>query len=262
MQSLEALRARRQSYQGIFQILSSMKVITAIRWQKVRQDYQEATVYSEGIRQRLETLLVEPLPPPAGPLGLILMSSDEGLVGSFNEPLFAMLRQRGKERPLRVAAMGRKGKAFLTREGIPALSLEIPPFPRYPELLATCEALVDSAARGEIGGVEVLFNCFESFSRHTPVFRRIFPPDVQPKGRENGLGSSPPSLLRYLFLESLASELFMAARQSMASEQSARLATVSGAEERMKRALELLTQQLHQASQARITEDLIAMTSQ
>lgn len=272
MPTVEDYQRQLGTYGALQHLLGSMKVVAAVRWQQVRRDFAEAEAYARGIREAL-ALIGSPAPcepghAPTGAPGIVLITSDEGLVGGFNQPLFDRLKAVCRESggTAEVVALGERGRQFLHREGIRTLYERGRLRPKEGEgvdLLDVCETLIAAMADGRIRDVTVLYNHFHGFSQYEPVMRRVFPLDVPPPDDTDDrlLGTPPDQIRRHLLLEGLRADLYMALRQSMASEQSARLRTITGASDRLQAMVEETTRTYHQARQERITEELIELTA-
>lgn len=223
MATFEELAARLKSQQAIGRMVGALKAIAAVRWQRVRREYAEAEAYARDARQALADLAAEwPDALPAaseGPVGLVVFTSQRGLVGNFNQLLLAHVQ---------------------ALEGTVIQPDEDP---------------------ARFSAIRAVYHHFEGFGRSRVVDRRVYPPESVSPTRDGLLLASPARELAHrLYRECVLAALAMAAAQSRASEHSARLRTLIGAEEQIKRMVEESTRAYHQARQERLTRELIEIS--
>jgi F-type H+-transporting ATPase subunit gamma len=209
---------------------------------------------------------------PETKIGAIVVGSDQGLVGRFNEVLmdFAMTNVNSLPgRPTRVWAVGERMQAL-----IPAPLIAVPqawPVPASVEAITPLvgRILIDIGAareRGDIAELHVFHNRPKSAAAYEPVGRRLLPLDA---AWRNGMAavrwptSSPPQLIDpagraleafirgYLFVV-----LFQACAESLAAENASRLAAMQRAEKNIREILEDLNGKYRRLRQESIDEEL------
>jgi len=207
----------------------------------------------------------------AGPIGAVVFGSDQGLVGQFNDTIFARALKGaeaaaglavvwpvGERVALALADGGaRLGPAFALPSGIAAVGALVG------QLLVEIEA---SRERGEIAQVLLFHHRPAGGAAYEPTCTRLLPldsawerallarpwptkarPDVLPPG---------PSTLAACIREYLFVSLYRACAQSLASENAARLVAMQRAEKNIGELLQQLTQDFHRVRQGSIDEEL------
>lgn len=203
MQSLRDIRQNIKAIKSTQQIMQTMKMISNARIRKA----QEAMVSARPFARKMENLIhdlkkpILSLPPQEegkenwasrffvnasgdkNKIGLIVITGDKGLAGSFNAVVLrAVLQfikaQTGKE--IFVFAIGKKGRDFLARLKMPNLHLvyeSVGIFPKvsyaHAELLG--EAMLKTFVTENLGAVTLIYNDFKSLASQNLVVREILP---------------------------------------------------------------------------------------
>lgn len=217
-------------------------------------------------------------------IGAVVFGSDQGLVGQFNEQIAEFVRATLADIPGKktVWAVGERIHARLADIGLPPASRFVVPnsvtaiTPLVSQLLLGGgsgqwpAAGEESADRWPQTTVFIFHNQLRSKAVCEPVCRRLLPLDEEwrrdlakkhwpsrtvPEVFHNG--SVLPVLVReYLFVS-----LFRACAESLAGENSSRLAAMQRAEKNIDELLENLTQSFHRLRQSSIDEELFDVIS-
>ena len=210
-------------------------------------------------------------------LGVILIGSDQGLVGRFNEVLleFALdVLQRTPATITRVWVVGERMQQVAADSSLPPGVLL--PIPYSIEAITPLVGQLIIAADAElshrsIGGVHVFHHQPLRGGSYKAVSKRLLPLDalwqremaVHPWPARalpevlGGAAAAIDALVRnYLFIV-----LFQACAEALASENASRLAAMQRAEENIATVLNSLTQQFHRVRQASIDEELFEVVS-
>lgn len=210
-------------------------------------------------------------------IGAIIIGSDQGLVGRFNEVLLDFATQTLAalaEKKRKVWTIGERIHALVVDSGLPQASLLSVPAsvhaitPLVGQILIAIEAARD---RGEVGDVYLFHNHPKAGAFYAPVSMRLLPLDQAWRSRQAALpwptkmlpevieGDTPalPAFIRgYLFVL-----LFQACAESLASENASRLAAMQRAEKNIKDMLETLNRRFHILRQESIDEELFDVIS-
>jgi F-type H+-transporting ATPase subunit gamma len=264
-------------------VVRSMKTLAASSIGQYERAVESLRDYRRTVELGLSACLRQSNdPPPArsrtpAAIGAVLVGSDQGLVGRFNEVLMeyatAELAARpGK--PARVWAVGERLHGLAIDAGFNApLLLTVPHSVNaiaalVGRLLAEIAAAVD---RGEVAEVYVFHNRPHSAAVYAPTGRRLLPLDAlwrdgltaQPWPERrlpeiiDGAASALPALVReYLFVL-----LFQACAESLASENASRLAAMQRAEQNIDEILDDLRRKYHRTRQQTIDEELFEVVS-
>src|SRR5690349_19399192 len=133
MANLKELRGRIKSVASIAQITRAMEMIATMRLRKVQARAQTFYPYAQELRAMLERLAAKvgtesglPWFRTAHPktTGVLVITSDRGLCGSYNTNIFKAMAELAEEvrakdsnRAVKFFCYGRKGYAWLTRRG-------------------------------------------------------------------------------------------------------------------------------------------------
>ena len=276
MQNLQILRRRIRSVQNTQKITQAMQMVAGAKLRRSQGELVSFRPYA----QRLEAItrrflqahpsLRHPLleqGKEGAPLGLILISSDTGLCGTYNERVLGVAQQFLLENPSAViVTIGKKGTRTLIRRGIHRAKEVLDWGGRYEP------AKADPVARWIL---ELFFNgtvcCwwiasmqFISALRWKPTVEQ-FIPTVRPASEE-----VPEKIIVEPDLERVSDDLlrrFNAAQfrrvvlEAFTSEHSARMIAMKNATDNAAEMIEHLTLVRNKARQAAITKELIEVVS-
>jgi F-type H+-transporting ATPase subunit gamma len=209
----------------------------------------------------------------AGSVGALLIGSDQGLVGRFNEALaeFAT-RSLG-------ALAGRTTRIWVVGErmqGLMAAPARTFAAPNSVEGIGSLvgEILIDMAAAedaGEVREVYLFHNAPGASATYAPVLRRLLPLDALwqsevaaipwPTGNIPQVIARDESALSAFIREYLFILLFQACAESLASENASRLAAMQRAEKNIEEMLDEMNRRFHRIRQESIDEELFEVIS-
>ena len=213
----------------------------------------------------------------AGAVGAVMVGSDQGLVGRFNEVVLEFAGAHLKSvlaNVNHVWAVGERMHALVRDSALPASTLLPVPnsiegiAPLVGELLIAIEA---SLGREHIREIFLFHNCRASAATYEPIVKRLLPLDsvwentiaARPwpgKNLSQVIDGAAPALdafvREYLFIL-----LFQACAQSLVSEHASRLAAMQRAEKNIEEILEVLNRSFHRIRQESIDEELFEVIS-
>jgi F-type H+-transporting ATPase subunit gamma len=193
------IQRRLKSLEDIRHLLRSIRAMSAIRWRRARVRLRSAQQYASAVDRQLA--LVTTLPtaltrgarhPAADRLaersvGLIALTSDRGLCGTFNVGLVAhaldfVERERGKGKEIKVISLGGYGERFFRQADCELLYTQCFPlthaisFVEARDIVAKIKRLYETRA---FNTLHLIYNQFVSFGRYQRVEVRLLPPDLQ-----------------------------------------------------------------------------------
>lgn len=211
-----------------------------------------------------------------GAIGAVVFGSDQGLVGQFNDVVadFAVQTLAGLPGQPKVWAVGERVHARLDDAGMPLLGLFTVPnsvraiTPLVGQILVEHETHLD---RGEVSELHLFYNRPTSGSVDAPVHQRLLPLDEIWRHRlaehpwptrnvPEVLGEGT-AILRALIREYLFVSLFRACAESLASENSSRLAAMERADLNIDELLADLNGNFNRLRQSGIDEELFDVIS-
>ena len=300
------IQQRLHSLEDIRHLLRSVRAMSAIRWRRARARLQSAQQYASAVDRQLALAATFPtaltrgarnahrrIASPAarralsvaeGRVGLIALTSDRGLCGTFNVGLVAhaldfIERERRRKREVKVIALGGYGEKFFVRAGCELLYTQRFPlthavsFVEARDIVTKVKRLYETRA---FDTLYLIYNQFISFGRYQRMEARLLPPDlaavwrsVRGSSRDGRplvpedliLGTSPQTLQDFLLWEHLAVQVYRALIESMVSEQGARLQTMDAAIANLDERVEQLRLQYHAVRQEGITREVLEVQS-
>jgi F-type H+-transporting ATPase subunit gamma len=287
-----SLRRKINSARDLQSVVRTMKALAASSIGQYERSVLALADYYRAVELGLAACFREAAPAPtmanhsqrhdAGAIGAIVFGSDQGLVGQFNEVVadFAIKTLAALPEKAQVWAVGERVHARLADAGLHMLKrFDVPNSvkaitPLVGEIQIESES---HRARGEYARVYVFHNRPQSGALYEPVSQRLLPldeqwqrslaqvpwptgsvPEILRSGNSIGHGSAT---LRALIREYLFISLFRACAESLASENSSRLAAMQRADKNIDESLEDLNGTFHRVRQGGIDEELFDVVS-
>lgn len=209
----------------------------------------------------------------AGSVGVVIFGSDQGLVGRFNEVLAEFAIRTLGALPGRITQIWMVGERM---EALVAGPARLFPVPSSVDGIGSLvgEILIDIAAAEEaakIREVYVFHNAPQAAALYTPVVRRLLPLDSHwqteiaaiswPTARIPEVIQGTAPALEAFLREYLFILLFQASAESLASENTSRLAAMQRAEKNIADMLEEMKRRFHRIRQESIDEELFEVIS-
>ena len=208
--------------------------------------------------------------------GVFVFGSDQGLVGQFNNIIADYTNKSLKKMPkdILVWTVGERVHTCLSDLGVvPTGSLNLPTSVQEISTLVT-QILMETEAQqghGVVNELHLFYNHPISGATYEPVNIQLLPLDKVWQNKIADLGwpsknlpeivGPEISVLRSLIREFLFVSIFRACTESLASENSSRLAAMQRADKNINDLLETLTSTFHQVRQSKIDEELFDVVS-
>ena len=283
MEGLERLATRLENARAVEPIVSALRTIAlGNRLAAINR----ARMVAEYCRELLNVLpWVAPCPGDSHPawcsqgergghLHLLVVGSERGLCGAFNDTVAAHARQilarhtaAGVE--VTLMSLGRQAQQALRRQGwLPVLSSKLsgtalPPYELAREItlewLGACE-------KGEMGAVDVVYNTRRGMAGYSPTTTRLLPLELPAGTAEESpsppiIDTEPMALCRRVARLWLAAVFYGILLDSAAAEHSARYQLLEGASQNAQRMIEELNLSLQVARQEAITAEVQDLAS-
>ncbi len=261
------------------QITKAMKQVAAAKIRRADALQKQSRPYADAIGRMLQDLLAavgtvdHPYMKPGtagAPIGVILMTADKGLAGSFNANLIRVAEIMVREnRNLKFYTVGNKARNAVKRlefAGDHQWALQ------SPDKLATARdvaaAASDDFVNGRVSSVVLVSSKLISMMQQRPETRQLLPvlADAQPKtdGAPRGAVEFEPSaesVLSRLLPKYLEFTLYAAMLETDASFYAAQLVAMNNASDNAKKLIDQLTVQMNNARQAAITTEILEIVS-
>lgn len=287
MDTLESLHRKLDGAEELKSVVRTMKAVAASNIGQyelaVRSLGEYYRTVSLGIvayfRQEKMDVVMENTPPKSNDEKIILavvLGSDQGLVGQFNDSLTEFVRQSLQAFPGKkeVWAVGERVQLLLSDIGYDVSELFPVPSsvnaitPLVQQILVKSEERFD---KGNVKEVYIFHNRPISASGYEPVIQRLLPLDEKwrqsleelewpTKMIPQVIGENRPTLLA-LFHAYLFASLFKSCAESLASENASRLASMQRAEKNIDELLDDLSHKFHSLRQSSIDEELFDVVS-
>lgn len=276
MATLKQIRQRIRTSKNIQQITRAMKLVAAARLTRAKNRVEEARPYSEKMREFILSISGAGELPPHPLLerrevksyGLILITADRGLAGSYNTALLRRASDFLKETvgDSRLLAIGKKGSQFFGKRNYNVV--ETISVPTSGARLQDAVEITDKARKMfESGEVDAIYLCYSKFYspiRQEPQVVQILP--IEPPASEETASTGnkeysfepgPSELLALLLPKYLLTVVWQSLLESAASEHGARMTAMSNATDNAGKMIAELTLTANRARQAGITKEIL-----
>ena len=206
MESLRDIRQNIKAIKSTQQIMQTMKMISSARIRRAQDAMEAARPFAKKMLEMVDDLKQDILAMPQpeegeswegrffinktgdpNKIGLLVITGDKGLAGSFNAVILRSVLQflkEHKEKEIFVFAVGKKGRDFLARLKMPNLHMvyeSVGIFPKvsyaHAELLG--EAVLKTYFEQQLGGVTLIYNDFKSLASQNLVTEKLLPFDFE-----------------------------------------------------------------------------------
>ena len=301
MESLQSLNRRRKAVTNIGAITKAMEVVAAIKMRKSQETALDSRPYAFKVLDLLEKLSRPNIYTKASTIRktvVVLVTSDRGLIGSFNTQVLRVLEnflstdeKRGDaEHQYSYVAVGKKAERYLMKKGLPLVQkfYGFGDLIELHEINTLSEFLTKGYEAGNWSRVVTISMHFRSAMKQETLVREILPLDskkikkmvrkiVPEYGRfANASGGrqaagedreveyifepSPKELLENLMPHLMKMELYHLVLEANASEHAARYVAMKSASDNAKELSEKLMIQYNKVRQAAITREIIEIT--
>ena len=306
MANTRELRRRIKSVKGTAQITKAMQMVAATKMRRAQSQATNGRPYAGNLSEALARLLpridmeAHPLlsgkeiatsSPSARPrndkVGVVLLSTDKGLVGALNTNLIRTLASHIGSGNTVYYTVGRKGRSFVARTGKDLKAdfenLDTVTFRQAKQL---SKLIMDAFRSGEIGEAYLVYPQFVSTLRQEPKRVKLLPIDLESvitsqdahlRGENKAASTShlggvgtdaeflfepnPDALLDYLLVHHIEELIYQALLETKASEHSARMIAMQNATDNAKELVSDLQLTYNQTRQASITTELLEITT-
>ncbi|NNU80081.1 F0F1 ATP synthase subunit gamma [Halovulum dunhuangense] len=283
MQTLESLSDALETTADIQSIVRTMKALSSVSIRQYEQAEAAMANYARTVELGLMAVLrqrrVAGLPPPgsdraAGTTALIVVGSDRGLCGGYNDRIARFARSRMVDGPVELGVVGARVAARLEAAGTPlAFALNLPgSVEGLARLVQQLIVEIDRWTRAQgIGQVWLVHNRREGRAAAQPRAHHLLPlpdsylrklTDADWPGRSlPQFRMEPDRLMSWLVQQRLFVVIYRALAEALASEHASRLAAMQAAERNIEERRDDLQQLFRQRRQETITRELLDLVS-
>jgi F-type H+-transporting ATPase subunit gamma len=284
MPSLKDIRGRIGSVRNIAQITRAMEMVAASRMKRAQDAILAARPYSDELRaalSRVAAVVGEEVDPllarrPVKRIGLVVITTDRGLVGALNANAIRSVlryvseRAGGESHPeIRLITVGRKGRDALRRSGISIAAhfAQLGTKPTFGDITPLARLLVEDFLAGTYDEIDLVYSSFVSTLVQRPEVVQLLPiaRPTQESGEEENdeylFEPSPEAVLSRLLPHFVAVDIYRAVLENNASEQSAQMIAMRNATDNAHELIDDLTLVYNKTRQATITREMIEIAS-
>jgi len=273
MPSVRDLRDRIRSLKNTQQITKAMKQVAAAKIHRADALQKQSRPYADAIGAMLRDLIANvgsvdhPFMKPGSegaPGGVILMTADKGLAGSFNANLIRTAENHRRENAnLAWYSVGIKSRNALRRQG--AETLQFWPLSQgvmFDNAQELARRVTDDFTSGKIGSLTLISPKLVNMMTQRPEVRQILPIVAEESEKKSSSGSvefepSPEFVLGRLLPKYLEFTLYSAMLETNASFYAAQLVAMNNATDNAKKLIDQNTVEMNKARQAAITKEIL-----
>lgn len=273
MASLKDIKRRIGAVRGTQKVTRAMKLVAAAKLKRAGQQAHDSRAYASeiyatamSVSKRLgnRAPILWQRPAKINSIDLIVVTSDRGLCGGFNENLLRAVEEGVSKSEahgigVKLFVIGKKGTRYLSARGY---DLEPIPQMRNDEVISwIIECVTKRFENGESAGANLAFNKFVSAAKHVPTFWNFIPLHRRGNPSERTLEylyeSTRDAALASLCNRTLRSALCRVLKESHAAELAARMAAMDNATRNATDMIAHLTFVYNRARQEAITSELM-----
>jgi F-type H+-transporting ATPase subunit gamma len=281
MATLQDIRRKISAVKKTQQITKAMNMVAAAKLRGAQTRMENFRPYAEAFSLMLRNL-ASGVSPEIHPffqkadevkkVGLVLMTADRGLCGSFNVNLMnaaqKFLREKQAEgMEVALTCVGRKGRDYFRRRKVemPRFFVDVWNNFDYTNAVAVGRDVVSDFLNGDVQEVYLIHAQFKNVAIQKPYLVKLLPIEPEAAVEDAAAGPSaeyifePPvaQFLEYLLPKHLNTVIYHGFLENAASEHAARMTAMDNASTNCKDMITSLTLVMNKARQAAITKELM-----
>lgn len=281
--SVRAIRDRIKSVRSTAKVTRAMELVAASKMRRAQDRALASRPYAERMTAVLSQLAAYTGGGDGGALHPLLeqravqrmsyihITSDRGLAGGLNANMnragaTLVLRHQPNVSAITVIPVGRKGRDFFARSGMPLAAefTELGDFPDFEKVRPIAQIVMEDFLSGAVDQVSIGYQRFVNAAVQRPTTKQILP-IVPPEAADGAAASSvdfifepsPERLLQTLLPRYVEMQVYAAILEARASEQSARMVAMRQATDAANEMVGALTLAYNKARQESITGELL-----
>ncbi len=278
MPNLKEVKTRIKSVKNIEQITKAMQMVAAAKVRRVQERVTAFRPYSERIEDVFKNLVSrmggedvnEPLLKSRDIkiIGLVVVTSDKGLCGSFNSNLIRFANaeikkyeQQGYKVKLWLIGNKSFGAYKYTNTEIIDKYSQLPQIPSYNEARLIKESLLESFLNNKVDKVIFAYTRFISMMQFKPTILELLPVK-EPETSSTTMAQyvfepDAGTMISSILPQYIENQIYRALLESAASELASRMTAMSSASKNAKEMIGSLSLVYNKARQAAITKEIL-----
>jgi len=284
MASMREIKRRKGSISNISQITKAMKLVSTVKFQKAKSNAEDSKPYFEKMYQTVASILAKTenvthpylSPGTSAKKAVITITSNRGLAGGYNANVIKLITGSGfATEDVMIYAVGRKGKDALVRRGYEVKNgySDAINAPLYRDAQDIGKDVLEAFRNNEIGEIYLAYTGFKNTVTHVPKMIRLLPVEEikdKTEGVENKSDGSqvlmnyepdPEEALTAIIPKYICSLIYGALKESVASENGARMTAMDNATNNAEEMIDELTLSFNRARQGAITQEITEIVS-
>ncbi len=278
MATLQDIRRKIGAVKKTQQITKAMNMVSAAKLRGAQQRMEGFRPYAQSFAMMLGNMAgrvepeIHPFFTPAAEVtrvGLVLMTADRGLCGSFNVNLInqavKFIREKeAKGIEVSLVCVGRKGRDFFKRRKREMLASYVDVWNKFDfsNAVVVAREVMNAFLSGAVQEVHLIHANFINMAIQRPLLKQLLP--IQPGEAVEEAPSmeylfEPPmeQFLEYLLPKYINVQVYHGFLENSASEHAARMTAMDNAQSNCKEMITQLTLVMNKARQAAITRELM-----
>ena len=276
MASMRDIKRRRSSIQGTQQITKAMKLVSTVKLQRAKANAERSKNYFTYMYDTVNSILkrvghIDHKYLTAGTCkkkAVIVITSNRGLAGGYNSNVIKLVTRNNQwnKEDIVVYTLGNKGREAFTRYGyeVKACNSDIVESPVYVDAMRLSDELLQAFAADEVGEIYLAYTAFKNTVSHVPTLLKLLPVEYsageqETSGKAEAIMNFEPEdveALDMILPKYMTSLIYGALKESVASENGARMQAMDNATSNAEEMIEDLTLKYNRARQGSITQEL------
>jgi F-type H+-transporting ATPase subunit gamma len=275
--STREIRRRIRSVKNISQVTRAMQMVAASKMRRAQEQVLATRPYTEKAWQILSNLAAQRGVDEIRTIGMVLITADKGLCGSYNHNMVQAAAGFIAELsyPVELITVGKRGRDAMWRmkKTIVAEFSDLPPQPRLLDITPIARTVIDGFVSGQYDVVYLAHTDFINTLNQRPAIWQLLPirplhlgatPISEHRGQEASESTGeylyepdPATILNTVLPRFTELQIYQAVLESLASEHSARMVAMRNATENATELLDDLTLTYNRARQEAITKEML-----
>lgn len=275
MASMRDIKGRISSVKSTKQITRAMNLVSSVKLRKAKERFKKNQLFLDTMKEAIISIAKNSLGVNSiylnnnnkdGKTAYIVISSDRGLCGSYNQNIFKeIIRVADTSKDNIYFIMGKKGIAFANRTGLNLKKsfIGISEDPLYEDAKDMGKTILSMYEKGEISEVKLISTSFISLiSQHAETYN-LLPVDASTfKSKKEGkmplmeFDPSEGAVFDYVIPKYVFSVIYGAMIESSVGEQGSRMTAMDSATNNANDIIDNLTLRYNRARQAVITKEI------